>query len=162
MAAIAAGSLTMVLAGCSQPGQKPAAIAQPASSPVATARSATIAPRASAKAIPAASPAATSTMLVFPDTSMAQAESVQAAEEDGDQPWRLDPASIAATYCISLRWTTSPATAATYVTQVNPSTYDIANPLTGEVLRLFMIQPVQTGSGGIWDISSVQQLQPPA
>ncbi|MBO0714886.1 MAG: hypothetical protein J2P59_09020, partial [Acidimicrobiales bacterium] len=100
--------------------------------------------------------------LLFPDTSIAEAQAAQAAEASGTQPWRLDPSAVASTYAISLGWTTSQSTAATFVTQVDGSTYDIKNPQTGEVLRLFMVQPVQTGPGGIWDITRVQQLQPPA
>ena len=83
---------------------------------------------------------------LFPDSTFQQAQEAQSAVDQGHQPWRQDPTSVASSYGGSLGWTN------TTVTQVDANVYDVTNSDGSTRLRLKMTQPIRQDQTGIWEI----------
>lgn len=81
--------------------------------------------------------------------STASAEELQAATDAGRQPWRLDPASVAASFVAS-RFGWSSAS----VAMADPHTAEVTDRRTRSVVVLQLRQPVRSGSAGVWVVVS--------
>jgi hypothetical protein len=86
--------------------------------------------------------------LPWPAAGAAEAAALQAAADNGAQPWLLDPAEVAVSYAAAAYgWTDAEA---------NPGpdgTVDVRRP-DGQRLALTLAQPARTGKGGIWVVTT--------
>jgi hypothetical protein len=88
--------------------------------------------------------------LLWPATTLAQAQELQNAADHGHQPWLLSPRSVTTSYGHHvLGW---PYTS---VTLISSTVYEVMAPTTQKSATLTLVQPVRHGPGGIWVIADV-------
>lgn len=91
------------------------------------------------------------TELPWPAAGAADAAALQAAADNGSQPWLLDPSEVATSYAAAAQgWADAEA-----YPGPDGTTVDVRNP-DGELLTLTLAQPGRTGDGGIWVVTAVQ------
>jgi hypothetical protein len=85
---------------------------------------------------------------VWPFTTAEQAAEMQAAVDEGHQPWRLNPESVALAYAgAELGWSDA------RIDVVFPSsTYRLTDPASGAQAVLTLAQPARQGDSGIWAV----------
>jgi ABC-type glycerol-3-phosphate transport system substrate-binding protein len=87
--------------------------------------------------------------LPWPAAGAADAAALQAAVDNGSQPWLLDPSEVAISYASAAHgWTDTEAYPGPDGTSV-----DIRNS-DGERLTLTLAQPGRTGDDGIWVVTA--------
>jgi hypothetical protein len=100
-----------------------------------------------APGMPAPSP--TQVSLPWPAENAADAAALQAAVDDGAQPWLLDPAEVSLSYAAAAHgWHDAVAR-----TGAGGTTVDVEGP-AGERITLTLAQPGRTGPGGIWVVTA--------
>jgi hypothetical protein len=81
-----------------------------------------------------------------------QAYAMQDAVDNGHQPWRLSPASVAGAYAEAVLL---PGSAQASVRRTNPHTVAVRDPSGTLIATVDLAQPVKRGFGGIWVITQV-------
>jgi hypothetical protein len=89
--------------------------------------------------------------LLFPDTSLSDAQQAQADVDAGHQPWRVDPAQVALAYGQSVGFTDP------QVTDLGDNRFRVTDRPTARLLTVVVVQPVRTGPTGIWEITAVSR-----
>ncbi|WP_210716629.1 hypothetical protein [Amycolatopsis acididurans] len=77
------------------------------------------------------------------------ADALQDSVDQGHQPWRIDAASVAATFVLTRFGWNNPD-----VALADPHTAEVTNPADGRVVSLQLRQPAHEGAGGIWVVDS--------
>lgn len=104
-------------------------------------------PAAGTPAAPA-SGTAPAVALPWPARSAAEAAGLQQAADSGAQPWLLDPEETALSYATAaFGWTTAGAE------RTEPGTVLVTGP-AGARRTLTLVQPVRSGSSGIWSVTA--------
>lgn len=93
-------------------------------------------------------PAGSSVELPWPAAGAAEAAALQAAADNGAQPWLLDPAEVAVSYAATAYgWTDAEA-------QPGPDGIVEVRRPGGQRLALTLAQPGRTGRSGIWVVTT--------
>jgi hypothetical protein len=93
-------------------------------------------------------PAGSAAELPWPAAGAAEAAALQAAVDNGSQPWLLDPAEVAVSYAsAAYGWTDAEA-------QPGPGGIIEVRRPGGQRLALTVAQPGRTGKSGIWVVTT--------
>jgi hypothetical protein len=105
-------------------------------------------PRTAEEETTTPAPAGSAAELPWPAAGAAEAAALQAAADNGAQPWLLDPAEVALSYASAAHgWTDAEA-------QPGPDGIVEVRRPGGQRLALTVAQPGRTGRSGIWVVTT--------
>lgn len=81
--------------------------------------------------------------------SVAELRELQAAVDEGHQPWRTDASAVAEVFAgVRFGWSAPRAV------PLDPHTVEVTDPRTGSTVVFRLRQPVRTGATGIWTVTA--------